>query len=116
MSFAMRLAKDLEEKGHKVWLDEWDIRIGDSVVGRINEGLIGASYVVLCYSDSGVNSPWMSREWMAALALQLEGANMRLLPARLTGGSPPAILADIKYADLVENWPLGVEQLCAALI
>lgn len=116
LSVATRLAKDFKEKGHTVWLDEWDIHIGDSVVDRINEGLTGTSHVVLCYSDSGVNSPWMSREWMAALALQLNGANIRLLPARLTGGSPPAILADIKYADLVENWSLGVEQLCAALI
>jgi hypothetical protein len=116
LSAARRLAEDLEARGHAVWLDRWNINIGDSVIERINDGLAGASYVVLCYSDSGVNSPWMSREWMSALARQLEGANIRLLPARLTGGSPPGILADIRYADLVANWPLGLEELCAALI
>ena len=47
----------------------------------------------------------MSREWMSALARQIEGAQVRLLPVRLTGGSPPPILADLKYADLVTDWP-----------
>jgi hypothetical protein len=51
---------------------------------------------------------------MSALARQLEGHNVRILPVRLTGGGPPAILADIKYADLVRDWDKGVAELLAA--
>jgi len=116
LSVARRLAEDLQARGHDVWLDKWNFKVGDSVIEKINDGLAHSSYVVLCYSDSGVNSPWMSREWMSTLARQLEGANVCLLPVRLTGGSPPGILADIRYADLVANWTLGLEELCAALI
>jgi hypothetical protein len=115
LSAARRLAEDLQARGHAVWLDKWNINIGDSIIEKINDGLGGSSYVVLCYSGSGVNSPWMSREWMSTLARQLEGANVRLLPVRLTGGSPPGILRDIRYADLVTNWTLGLEELCNAL-
>jgi hypothetical protein len=57
----------------------------------------------------------MSREWMSVLARQLAGAQVRLLPVRLTGGSPPAILADIKYADLAAGWSKGLAELCAAI-
>jgi hypothetical protein len=57
----------------------------------------------------------MSREWMSALARQLGGAGVIVLPVRLTGGSPPAILADIKYADLTADWDGGVHALCAAI-
>ena len=57
----------------------------------------------------------MDREWMSALARQLDGANVRILPARLPGGAPPAVLADIKYADLAEDWHDGVTALCHAL-
>lgn len=112
---AERLARELRSRGHVVWLDAWKINIGDSVVERINDGLSGSSYLVLCYSDAGSTSPWMSREWMSTLARQLEGARARLLPVRLTGGSPPAILADLKYADLVADWSSGVNALCDAV-
>jgi hypothetical protein len=112
---AERLASVLRHRGHDVWLDVWKIDVGDSIVARINEGLSGASYLVLCYSDAGISAPWMSREWMSALAQQLNGVPVRLLPVRLTGGSPPAILADIKYADLVADWSSGIDALCAAL-
>jgi len=112
---AERLASELRDQGHDVWIDVWKIHIGDSIVQRINEGLVDSVYVVLCYSDAGVLAPWMSREWMSALAQQLNGASVRLLPVRLTGGEPPAILADIKYADLVRDWSAGVNSLAAAI-
>lgn len=115
LAAATCLAEDLQTRGHTVWLDQWKINIGDSIIEKINDGLTGSSYVILCYSSSGVNSPWMGREWMSTLARQLDGASVRLLPVRLTGGSPPGILADRKYADLVKNWTRGLEELCAAL-
>lgn len=112
---AERLARELRNRGHVVWLDSWKINIGDSIVERINDGLAGSSYLVLCYSDASSTSPWMNREWMSTLARQLKGAQTRLLPVRLTGGSPPAILADLKYADLVADWSSGVNALCDAV-
>lgn len=109
------LAKEIQKAGHRVWLDLWDISIGDSIVQRMNEGLEGSSYVVLCYSSLGITSPWMSREWLSALAQQMNGVGVKILPVNLTGGTPPAILADIKYADLVKNWNQGVSRLLIAI-
>ena len=108
---AKHLAEDIASAGHQVWLDDWDLNLGDSIIERLNEGLEGAAYVVVCYSASGVMSPWMSREWMSALARQLEGNDVKILPVMLTGGQPPAILADVKYADLRKNWGQGVSEL-----
>lgn len=112
---AERLAQEIRNAGHQVWLDEWELNIGDSIIGKMNEGLSGATYVVLCLSAQGVDAPWISREWMSALARQLNGHSVKLLPARLTGGDPPAILADIKYADLVADWSRGVSDLLKAI-
>ncbi|MEU9350390.1 toll/interleukin-1 receptor domain-containing protein [Streptomyces griseoloalbus] len=111
---AKQLAGEILAAGHTVWFDEWEIGIGDSVVARINAGLEDTSYLVLCYSTADVTSPWVSREWMSALHRQMEGHNVRILPVRLSG-SAPAILADVKYADLAEDWELGVEQLIKAI-
>ncbi|MGA5037399.1 toll/interleukin-1 receptor domain-containing protein [Streptomyces capoamus] len=112
---AEALADALRALGHRVWLDEWKIDVGDSLVRAIDEGLAHYRCLVLCLSASGVHAPWMSREWMSALARQLNGEDVKLLPARLTGGELPAILADIKYADLVADWDRAVTALDRAL-
>ena len=57
----------------------------------------------------------MSREWMAALAQQLNGYEVKVLPVRLSGGKPPAIMSDIKYADLVKDWNQGIAELLNAM-
>ena len=112
---AARLAADLRAAGHEVWLDDDEIAIGDSIPGRMNEGVERARYVVVCYSSSGVNSPYMKSEWLSALARQLDGRGVKLLPVRLTGDETPAILADLKHADLVRDWNAGVAELLRAI-
>lgn len=111
---AGQLEREVTAAGHTVWLDALEIGLGDSIVEKINQGLEGSAYVVLCLSASGF-SDWMNREWMSALARQLNGAGVKLLPVRLTGGTPPALLADIKYADLVKNWAAGMAELLKAI-
>jgi hypothetical protein len=112
---AARLAGGLRDAGHEVWLDEWEIRVGDSIVTKIDEGLAAADAVVLCLSAAGVEAPWVVREWASTLARQLEGHGVRILPAVLTGGGPPAILADVKAADLAADWDRGLAALLAAI-
>jgi hypothetical protein len=112
---ARALAGALRDAGHTTWFDEWTIGVGDSIVERIDAGLTDAAYLVLCCSSSGVGSPWISQEWMSTLARQLDGHPVRILPVRLTGGEMPAVLADIRYADLVADWDEGLRQLLAAI-
>ncbi len=111
---AERLANELRENGHEVWFDEWNIDVGDSIVERVDQGLEGSKYLLLCYSSSGL-SAWVNREWMSALARQLAGHQVKVLPILLTGGERPAILADIKYADLVKDWSKGLSELLRAI-
>ena len=108
--------KRVRSIGHDVWLDKWELKIGSSIVEELNNGLSGTLYLVVCFSGAGVLAPWMSREWMSGLARQLNQEGTKLLPVRLTGGSPPAILADLKYADLVSDWTAGVKELASAII
>lgn len=111
---AERLAQEIRNAGHNVWFDEWNISIGDSIVNRIDEGLGSTTYLVLCYSSSGM-SDWVNREWHSALARQLNGHGVKILPVLLTGGAPPPILADIKYANLLDSWDRGIAELLRAI-
>ena len=107
---AERLALQVQAAGHSVWFDEWQINIGDSIVARIDRKLQSSGYLLLCFSSSGT-SPWVDREWMSTLARQLDGCNVKVIPVRLTGGRAPAILDDIKSADLATDWDKGVQAL-----
>lgn len=112
---AEKLAGEIRAAGHDVRIDVTDLEVGDSIVEWMNQGLTGVSYVVLCYSVHGVESPWIMREWASALAQQLRGAGVKILPVILTGGDAPALLADIKTADLTKDWGTGVAQLLRAI-
>jgi TIR domain len=109
------IALELRLAGHQVWLDEWEIDVGDSIVARVDAGLGGASYLILCCSATG-QSLWTDREWMSTLARQLAGHSIRLLPVLIDGkGRKPSILADIRFADLAADWTTGMKQLMAAI-
>lgn len=111
---ARELARQIQGAGHAVWFDEWEITPGDSIVERIDQGLNAANYLILCYSASG-SSAWVDREWMSTLARQLSSHDIRILPVVLSGGEPPAILADIKFMNLVADWDGGVRALLKRL-
>ncbi len=111
---AVKLAEALRAAGHAVDFAEWDLGIGDSIVGWANQVLGDARFVVLCLSSSGL-SDWVNAEWMSTFMRQLDGQGVKLLPVKLTGGSPPPLLADRKLADLVMDWDRGLKQLLAAL-
>ena len=52
-TFVEKLAKDLEGVGVNVWFDKWEIKVGDSLTGKIEEGLQANDYlglVVTCSS------------------------------------------------------------------
>lgn len=113
-ALAMQLAEQFGAAGHEVWLDIWRIGVGDSIVAKIEEGLSAANYLVLCYSAAGP-SDWTDREFHSALHRQLSGQPIKVLPARLSGGEPSAIVADIKFADLVSDWNKAVNDLLRAM-
>lgn len=113
-ALAEQLATEIRAAGHEVWLDLWEIGIGDSVVAEIDKGLGATHYLVLCYSAAGP-SDWTDREFHSTLHRQLSGQPVKVLPARLSGGAPPAIAADIKFADLVADWNKGVTDLLRAI-
>lgn len=114
LDLARKLAAELKACGHDVWLDNEKIFVGDSIVGQVNEGLLGSDYVVMCLSSYG-SSKWTDREWMSSLARRLNGTDVKLFPVFLSGGTLPVILADIKYVDLTRDWNQGIRHLCLAI-
>lgn len=56
------IAERLREDGLRVWLDDWEIRPGDSISAKIEEGLEHSRVLVLCMSANVFGSDWAQLE------------------------------------------------------
>lgn len=65
--FVDRLASDLEKHSIPVWYDKFDLKIGESVPGKINEGIADAQYFAIVLSPAAINSKWVIEELNAGL-------------------------------------------------
>lgn len=97
--FVHRFAEDVEIAGGAVWVDEAEIRVGDSLVRRIEQGIIDAEFLVVVLSPQSVDSEWVRRELESALTREIAGRRMAVLPVLLEDCEIPPFLAARKYAD-----------------
>ena len=114
---AKELAIELKAAGHEIWLDAWEIKVGDSVISKMNSGLTKCDVVILCVSSAGVDAGFIALEWMSTLARHCMGCSIKLITVLFGGGADalPAILSDKLYVNLDEDWCEGISELIDAL-
>jgi len=101
--------------GHLPWLDEWQIRVGQSIPTRIGEGVTEADYVVLVMSPNSVSSGWVDVEWKTKYWDEVEHGRIMVLPALIDTVEVPTLLKTKKYADFRKSYSVGLVQLMAAI-
>ena len=90
--FVDHLCSFLDAEDVAVWYDRREIRVGESIVRRISEGLDAASHVVVVLSKASVVKEWVRKEISTALMRQLQKTDVTVLPlvkeecSRFTGG------------------------------
>ena len=52
------VAERLRSDGLRVWFDDWQLRPGDSIPAKIEEGLEQSRVLVLCMSANAFGSDW----------------------------------------------------------
>lgn len=115
---AHRIAEDLSTRGIPVWIDEREIKIGESVVQKIDEGLKKSSYVLALLSEHSIASHWVQKELSLAYSTEMEGAQSIIIPVLVRKLSPsqiPTFLRSIKWIDLSKNYKSGIEDLIKSL-
>lgn len=114
--FARRLAVDASVRGVPVWFDEWEIKVGDSIIDKISRGIDGSGWLAICLSVASVQSEWVKRELNAALMREVDQKIVAVLPLRLDDADMPALLREKRYADFRESYERGLEELMRTLI
>ena len=77
-SIANSLCEKLVDKGYKVWLDEFELTIGDSLLAAIDKGLSESRYGVVILSDIYFQKVWTNRELQALFSKELNGEKVVL--------------------------------------
>lgn len=73
------LAALLERAGIRVWLDAWELRVGDGIRQSIDEGLRRSRFGLLLLSPAYMNRYWTTGEFEALTALEA-AKKLYLLP------------------------------------
>jgi len=94
-----RLAERLRADGLRVWLDDWEIRPGDHIPRRIDEGLDQSAALVLCMSAASLGSDWAFLESQAFRFTDPVNYDLLFIPLRLDDTERRASLRKFPYID-----------------
>ncbi|GEM65959.1 hypothetical protein SF1_39410 [Sphingobacterium faecium NBRC 15299] len=67
------LADALQINGFQVWYDEFELKIGDSLRKKIDDGLINSKYGIVIISPSFVKKNWTEYELNGMVAREMNG-------------------------------------------
>jgi len=77
--FARPLADQLRKEGVSVWFDEFEVRLGDSIAGKIEKGLANSKAGVVVISRRSLEKGWATYETNAIKQLHI-ASRSRLIP------------------------------------
>ena len=127
---ARRVGGDVEAtdwNGRKltVFLDEWDIGVGENIVLKINDALGKARFVAVMLSPEMVASDWCRAELSAVLYKDPSNRTARVIPLRVRDHHQetkapieiPALLGPLNYIDFrrKEEYARSIARLLATL-
>ena len=93
------LAERLKADGLRVWFDEWEIRPGDPVFKRVEDGLESSRTLVLCMSENAFASEWTQLESHTFRFRDPVNKERRFIPLRLDDTEAKGSLAQTAHVD-----------------
>ena len=113
--FVEKLAKDLKSLGINVWFDKWEIKVGESITWKIEEGIRENEMLGIILSPEALESEWVKTELSSAWVKQMNVKKIVVLPILLRDCNIPLFLSDRLYADFRTNYDDGFSSLAHSL-
>jgi hypothetical protein len=105
---ARGVAARLTELGHRVWIDEGELRLGDSLVDAISGAIAQVDFLVAFVSPGSVESNWCQKEISLAMTGEIGRKGITVIPVRLENVMMPSTLADKLYLDAAGKSSEGI--------
>lgn len=110
---AVRLATDLNFVGVDVWLDQWELQIGQSLTDGIAKAMDTSRYIAILITENYNKSVWTKTEYKKALSREQKEGRIVMLPLIVGQAEIPDFLEDKIYLDLREDYFAGIARLAA---
>ena len=110
---AKAVAEALQANGIETWWAEWEIRAGDSLRQKIDEGLSNCTVFLVLLTPDSIRKPWVNQEMDAGLIRKIE-AQARFIPVRkdLPPSALPPLLRGM-FSPALEDFDNDIRQLIA---
>lgn len=109
--FVDKLAKQLVFHNIHVWVDRWELNIGDSIIDKVQEAVQGATALLVILSKESVESDWCKKELSAGLLRELEEKRVVVMPVLYEDCNIPLFARGKLYADFRNSFDDGLRTI-----
>lgn len=109
--FVSNLASQLRIFGINVWYDDWEIKVGDSIIDKVFNGLRKSDALIIVLSKASVKSRWVKEELNTAAIRKINKDDILILPILKENCEIPTVLSQLKYADFRKDLESGLYEL-----
>jgi len=98
--FARFVAQQLRDEGARVWVDEGELQVGQSLLATIGKAVNRVKFVLAIISKHSIRSRWVGKELAIAMQKELGGRTVVVIPLRIDDCRMPDFISDKLYCDL----------------
>ena len=113
---ARHIKTGLDAAGCRVWIDEGELRVGDSIIESVSAALDQVDFVVVLVSTASVGSDWCRKEVALAMTGEIARQGVTVLPLKVGAVIMPPTLKDkLHLAVDPADVPAAVEALLSSI-
>lgn len=103
--FAVWLAGKLQDRGVLVFLDKWEVLLGDEIVETLATAIEQSAYFIIVLTRRYLNSGWCTKELYQKLTEEAERENNVILPILADQlDIPPYLKSKLHFRLTPTNW------------
>jgi len=112
---AVHLATILNFCSIDVWLDDWELEIGQSLTDEIAKAMEVSQYIAILITENYNKTVWTKNEYKKAMAREQKENRTVMLPIIIGEAQIPDFLEDRIYIDMRSNYFAGITKLVGML-
>lgn len=112
---ALHLAKTLNFCAVDVWLDDWELEVGQSLTTEISKAMDESRFIAILITENYNKTVWTNTEYKKALAREQKEQRSVMLPLIVGEAQIPGFLEDKIYIDLREEYFSGIVELAGMI-
>ena len=108
---ARRIDHLLNLNGFKSWLDEGEIKFGESLIRKITDGIHNSDYLIALITPNSVTSKWVNYELEKAMSLEITLGKPIVVPIVVSECQVPRFLLEKRYLKLANSDELKANEV-----